>query len=104
MDTSGQPLAKDLIELLRKYNLKEKMIAYVKDESSNLNIMVVALKSIVNCNILGLWESFQGFCFGHAFFKAYQYGTTYDFFCKGLMYLSKLNNLICKNLKLGLRN
>jgi len=37
MDTSGQALAKDLIELLGKYNLKKKIIAYVKDEGSNLN-------------------------------------------------------------------
>jgi hypothetical protein len=29
------------------------MIAYVKDESSNLNIMIVVLKFVVNCNILG---------------------------------------------------
>jgi hypothetical protein len=66
MDTFGQTLAKDLIELLRKYNLREEMIAYVKDESSNLNIMI-EVKFVVNCNILGLWESFQGSCFGHAF-------------------------------------
>jgi hypothetical protein len=98
MDTFGQTLAKDLIELLRKYNLREEMIIYVKYQSSNLNIMIVTLKFVVNFNILGLWESFQGSCFGHAFFKAYQYVTTYEFFCTGLMYLSELNNLICKNL------
>jgi hypothetical protein len=51
MNSSSQALAKDLIELLRKYNLKEKIIAYVKDEGSNLNIMTRAFKSIVNCNI-----------------------------------------------------
>jgi hypothetical protein len=67
MDTFGQALAKDLIELLRKYNLREEMITYVKYESSNLNIMIVTLNFVVNCNILGLWESFQGSCFGHAY-------------------------------------
>jgi hypothetical protein len=37
MDFFGQALAKDLIELLGKYNLKEKIITYVKDEGSNLH-------------------------------------------------------------------
>jgi hypothetical protein len=32
-----------------------------------------------------LEESFQGYCFGHAFFKAYQY--------------AKIDNKMCKNLK-----
>ncbi len=69
MDTSGQDLAKDLIEFLGKYNLKKKMIAYVKDKGSNLNTsMTTILKSVVNCNILGLQENLQGSCFGHAFF------------------------------------
>jgi hypothetical protein len=55
MDTSDQALAKDLIELLRKYNLKKKIIAYVKDEGSNLNTsMTTTLKFVINCNILGL--------------------------------------------------
>jgi hypothetical protein len=70
MDTFGQALAKDLIELLRKYNLREEMITYVKYESSNLNIMIITLNFVVNCNILGLWESFQGSCFGHAYISA----------------------------------
>jgi ligand-binding sensor domain-containing protein len=35
---------KDLIELLGKSNLKEKIIAYVKDEGSNLNTMTRAFK------------------------------------------------------------
>ncbi len=51
---SSQAIAKDLIELLGKYNLREKIVSYVKDEGSNLNTMTITLKSIVNCNILGL--------------------------------------------------
>ncbi len=31
-DTSGHALAKDLIDLLNKYDLRKKIIAYVKDE------------------------------------------------------------------------
>ncbi len=48
----------------------ERIIAYVKDEGSNLNTMTIVLKSVINCNILRLQESFQGSCFGHAFSKA----------------------------------
>ncbi len=38
MDILAKLLAKDLIELLGKYNLKENNITYVKDEGSKLNI------------------------------------------------------------------
>ncbi len=89
MDTSSQVLAKDLIELLGKYNLKKKIITYVKDEGFNLNTsMTTILKSVVNCNILGLQEKFQGSCFSHAFLKTYQYATIDEFFFKGLKYVS----------------
>jgi hypothetical protein len=44
--------------LLSKYDLKKKVIAYVKDEGYNFNIMIIALKSIVSCDILGLAKSF----------------------------------------------
>jgi hypothetical protein len=32
----------------------KKIIAYVKNEGSNLNTMIITLKSIVSCDILGL--------------------------------------------------
>jgi hypothetical protein len=44
-------------------------ITYVKDEESNLNVMMIILKSIVTCEVLGLDESFQCTCFGYAFLK-----------------------------------
>jgi hypothetical protein len=50
--------------------LKKKIVAYVKNEGSNLNTMIIALKCIMNYEALGLDESFQGTCFGHVFFKA----------------------------------
>jgi hypothetical protein len=59
------------------YNLK-KQIVYVKDEGSNLNTRTFALKEVVSCDILGLEESYQGTCFGHAFLKAGQHATTID--------------------------
>jgi len=58
-----------LIELFDQDGLKRKIIAYVKDEGSNSNVMIIALISIVRCEVLGLDESFQdSICFGHAFF------------------------------------
>jgi hypothetical protein len=47
-----------LIELLDQYGLRNKIIAYVKDEGSNFNTMIIALNSIIECEILGLNESF----------------------------------------------
>ncbi len=41
----------------------------MKDEGSNLNIMTTTVKSIINSDMLGLEENFQGRCFGHAFSK-----------------------------------
>jgi hypothetical protein len=58
-----------LTKLFEQYGLK-KIIAYVKDEGSNLNIVTITLKSIVKCEVLTLDENFQGTCFGHSFFKA----------------------------------
>jgi hypothetical protein len=62
----GESLANNMVELIDQCGLK-KIVAYVKDERSNLN---VALKLIVKCEVLGLDESFQGTCFGHAFSEA----------------------------------
>jgi hypothetical protein len=44
-------------------------MAYAKDGRFNFNNMIVALKSIVNCEALGFEENYQGTCFGHAFLK-----------------------------------
>ncbi len=57
--------------LLDSYELKKKIIAYLKYEGENLDSMTIVLKSIVNCEILGLEESFNGTCFGHAFSKTW---------------------------------
>jgi hypothetical protein len=60
----------------------------MKNEGPNLNPITSALKSIVNCEILGLKERFQGTCFGHAFSKARQYITTHENVCEGFKYVS----------------
>ncbi len=64
-----------LIELLDQYDLRKKIIAYVKDEGANLNAMTTIVKFVVDCEVFGMEDSFQGTCFGHAFSKACQYGT-----------------------------
>lgn len=60
-----QTLARNLTQLLDKYELKKKIVPYVNDERFNLNIMTTPLKSIINYEILGLEERFQRTCFGH---------------------------------------
>jgi len=87
-----------LIELLNKYDLRKKIIVYVKDERFNLNIMIVTLKSIITCDILSLTKKFQGNCFGYAFSKACQYVSLDEKVCNALnMYWSKLPNLTYGN-------
>jgi hypothetical protein len=49
-----------LTKLLDQYGLRNKIIAYVKDEGSNLNIMTIIMKFVVECEVFGLNESFQG--------------------------------------------
>jgi hypothetical protein len=73
-----------LIELFDQYGLRNKYIAYAKDEWSNLITLIYTLKSNVKCEVLGLDESFQGTCFGHVFLKACQYATINEKVCKNL--------------------
>jgi hypothetical protein len=66
VQTLGQNLTRNLQDLLEKYGLRKKIVAYVKDEGS-----IIVFKLVVNCEILSLEESFQRTCFGHVYFKAY---------------------------------
>jgi hypothetical protein len=69
-------MARNVTKLLDQYDLRKIIIACVKDEGEKLNVMTTILKFMVNYEVLGMEESFQGTCFGHAFSKACQYGTT----------------------------
>jgi hypothetical protein len=60
-------------------------LAYVKYERSNLDAMIVALKWVVDCETLGVNESFQSTHFGHVFSKA---STSDERMCKGIRYVS----------------
>jgi hypothetical protein len=57
-ETIGQFLAKNSITLLDEYGFFLKIVVYVQYEGLNLNVMLVAHKSMVSCDILGLDESF----------------------------------------------
>jgi hypothetical protein len=49
--------------------------------------MTCTLKIIISCDILGLEESYQSICFGHAFSKACHKATTNEKVCKDLTYV-----------------
>jgi hypothetical protein len=66
--TTSQTLATNPTKLLDQYRLKKQVIAYVKDEGSNLIAMTTTLKLVVKHEVLGLDESFQGAYFHHGFF------------------------------------
>jgi hypothetical protein len=51
-------LARNLTELLDQYALRKNIIAFVKDESSNLTTMTNVFNFIVWCEILGLEKHF----------------------------------------------
>jgi hypothetical protein len=57
-EATTQALAKNLIDLLDEYSLRNNFITYVKHGGSNLNTMISALKFVVKCETLGMEESF----------------------------------------------
>jgi hypothetical protein len=73
---------------LNTYELRKKNVAYVKNERSNLNIIIVIAKSTISCDALDLEENFQGTCFNHAFKKTCQHAKTNEKVCKGLKHVS----------------
>jgi hypothetical protein len=55
---------------LDKYGLKKKIITYVKDESSNLNAMIIKLKLVGSCESLNLEKQIPRNLFWAHFFKS----------------------------------
>jgi hypothetical protein len=88
IETTIQTLVRNLRKLLDSYGLNKKIIVYVKDERANLNSMTRALKFVVNDEVLGLQESFDGICFGQEFSKTCQYAIVKERLCKSLKYVS----------------
>jgi hypothetical protein len=72
-ETSGVAMAIQVNEVIAAYVLNVKIMAYVKDENNNLNIMTNALTSFVFYKLLGLTTPFIRSCWGHAMSKCCQY-------------------------------
>ncbi len=68
-------LASQLQALFEEYKQINKMSCYGKNEDINMFMMTNALKQIVNYEELKILTPFEGVCFRHALFKAYQYAT-----------------------------
>ncbi len=66
VQTSSQALTRNLQDLLEKYGLRKKVVAYVKDEGFNLEITIIVFKLVVDFEILSMEESFQRTYFGYA--------------------------------------
>jgi hypothetical protein len=58
---------------LDSFGVLDKVIAYLKDEGSDLNILIFALTYIVSYFALQLACQFVKSCFGHAMSKVTQY-------------------------------
>ncbi len=53
-----QALTNNLTKLFDQYGLRNKIIAYVKDEDSNSNTRTIDLKFVVKCEVFNLNEIF----------------------------------------------
>jgi len=69
-NTSKVTLAKQVKSLFTTYELTNKVIVYVKDEGTNLNMLASTLTNVVSCESLQLPSPFSGTFFGHVMFKA----------------------------------
>jgi hypothetical protein len=95
--TTNQTLATNPTKLLDQYRLKKQIIAYVKDEGSNLITMTTTLKLVVKHEVLGLNESFQGAYFCYVFLRHVSMLQLIKRFVKTLdLFLSRLPSQICK--------
>jgi len=65
----GVAMVNQVKVLLDSFGLFDKIIVYVKDKRSNLNILNLVL-TCVTCFFLQLTNPFVGPCFGHAMSKA----------------------------------
>jgi hypothetical protein len=52
LNTSGIALAKQMKSPLITYQFTNKVIAYVKDKGTNLNMLTFALISVISCELL----------------------------------------------------
>jgi hypothetical protein len=67
--TSGVTLVMKFKQILNKFGFAQKILAYVKDEGSNLATCVQVLKVVVSCVDLDTTNPFDGYCFGYMLSK-----------------------------------
>ncbi len=72
-NTNNAVMAFKFQELLDKFFLTTKILAYVKEEGYNLQTCASALTFVGSCDFLALLKSFDGLCLGHALSKVCQY-------------------------------
>lgn len=60
-------------QLLDRFFLTQKIVAYIKDEGANLATCVTALNYVVSCKTLGMFKPFNESFFGHILFSDCQY-------------------------------
>jgi hypothetical protein len=77
----GITLAKIVKPLLRKFQMTNKIVFYVKDEGSNLGTFDSVLTFVVNRELLDLSKPYIGTCFGHLMSKCCQYMTSEEKVC-----------------------
>jgi hypothetical protein len=53
-ETTSQASTRNLTKLLDQYDLIMKIIAYVKNESANLNAITTLLQYVMNCEVLDM--------------------------------------------------
>jgi hypothetical protein len=66
--------------LLDKFGLLHRVIAFVKDEGTNLSPMGTTLHSIIDCEPLRILRVYEGTRFGHVMSKACKYATNDEIF------------------------
>jgi hypothetical protein len=69
LNTSSVTLAKIVKALLRKFQMTNKIVFYVKDEGLNLGTLDSALTFVVIHELLDLSKPYVGTCFGHLMSK-----------------------------------
>jgi hypothetical protein len=84
--TSGVTLVVKFKQNFNKFGFTQKILAYVKDEGSNLATCVQVLKVVVSCVNVDTTKPFDGYCFGHMLSKVCQYVTSDKKVACGLLY------------------
>jgi hypothetical protein len=91
LNTTRATLVEIMKPLLSQYQSTKKIVAYMKNERSNLNTLELAFLQLVNYEPWQLTSPYVGACFGHAMSKTCQYATLDDKICVGMTQASLKN-------------